>query len=91
MTRFRTYRHFVLLGILGLWLVINTESAADTSFAAQASVYFSPRGGCTEVIVRELVLSETAPTCVCEQRPVDMCSAEDGEDAVSTLCVGCYG
>ena len=54
MTCFRTYRHFVLLGILGLWLVTNTESVADNSFAAQVSVYFSLPGGCTEAIVREL-------------------------------------
>ena len=59
MTRFRTSRHFVLLGILGLWLVPNTESAADTSFAAQVSVYFSPHGGCTEAIVRELGAAHT--------------------------------
>ena len=52
MTPSRAYCRLVFLGIL--WLILSTQSAAADSYPAQVSVYFSPHGGCTEAIVREL-------------------------------------
>ena len=43
-----------LVALVLLWLVFSPTTAAADSYPAQVSVYFSPHGGCTEAIVREL-------------------------------------
>src|SRR5262249_52437371 len=48
----RAFCRPVSFGIL--WLVLSAASTATDSYPAQVSVYFSPHGGCTEAIVREL-------------------------------------
>ena len=47
-------RHVLALRVLVVLLVAASTSLAADSFPAQVSIYFSPHGGCTDAIVREL-------------------------------------
>src|SRR2546427_10004949 len=64
MTRFRTSRRLALCSLLGVWLATNPAHAAADSFATQVSVYFSPHGGCTEAVIRELGAEGKLYACI---------------------------
>lgn len=49
----------VVLGLVGLQETCRQQSPAPSSAPSSIEVYFSPRGGCTEAIVRELANAQS--------------------------------